>query len=484
MSASRVIIGVHSSFWNNLESFAFHVPYFVGIVNLWRSPYLTVENHGGIFLILYFFCLMLIAVPLYVCEAFIGLHTNRGRLGAWTLMPLMRGVGWASLHLATFAMLSYLTIMAIGIIYLWHSFWNNLPWSQYDNDWNTASCTKLDQFGNSSTSAITGLNYTSDALSQTQFLNNYVWRIPNVESSFDGEFNWPMLYAFAAVFVLSMLNIKAAASKSEVCIVGACFLYILMVVLVVVGARLEGAAIGLRALFTFEWSLLMNPQTWGDAMSQALYSLGAGFLALTALGRNSRSGHNFCISAFSLALASVLTSLLMVVATYCVLGHLAYATGVAISDVVQPGPGLVFQLIPIIMDHMYVPQLWCVVFFLVLIIVAQDNVFCEFTGLMTVVGDARTIVDEAPCANRCCRVAIGLVFFILTIAPLSSVQAFYFFELIDSYRVIGFPLVFAGMLEVLAAGWFGQFHLKLHQTAGSRMASTIIYTVGNSLHQD
>nr|CAB3266311.1 sodium- and chloride-dependent GABA transporter 3-like [Phallusia mammillata] len=294
-----------------------------------------------------------------------------------------------------------------------------------------------------------------------------------------------MLYAFSAVFVVSMLNIKAAALKSKAWIVGACLPYILMVVLVVVGARLEGAADGIRALFTLDWTLLLDAQVWNDAMSQALYSLGCGFLALTALGRNRRfSGDNFCVSVFGLAFASFLSSLLMVVATYCVLGHLAYATGAAISDVVQPGPGLVFQLIPIIMDHMYVPQLWSFIFFLVVIVVAQDNVFCEFSGLMAVVGDALPTVDaEARCANWCYRVAIGIGFFILTFAPLFSVQAFYFFELIDSYRVIGFPLC---LLECWRCSLLVGLDNFIRNCTKPLVAvwPPQLSTVGNSLRQD
>ena len=44
----------------------------VGLGNIWRFPYLTGENGGGAFVVIYIGCALLIAVPILIAEIIIG----------------------------------------------------------------------------------------------------------------------------------------------------------------------------------------------------------------------------------------------------------------------------------------------------------------------------------------------------------------------------------------------------------------------------
>ena len=44
----------------------------VGLGNIWKFPYITGENGGGAFVIVYLLCVVLIGVPLMMAETMLG----------------------------------------------------------------------------------------------------------------------------------------------------------------------------------------------------------------------------------------------------------------------------------------------------------------------------------------------------------------------------------------------------------------------------
>ena len=50
----------------------------VGLANLWQFPYLAGQHGGGLFILLYVACLLLVTLPLMVTEAAIGRHSRHG----------------------------------------------------------------------------------------------------------------------------------------------------------------------------------------------------------------------------------------------------------------------------------------------------------------------------------------------------------------------------------------------------------------------
>ncbi|HKK23116.1 MAG TPA: sodium-dependent transporter [Pseudohaliea sp.] len=90
----------------------------VGLGNIWKFPYITGENGGGAFVIVYLACIALIGLPILMAEVLIGrrgghsparsmalLARGEGRSGAWVL------VGWSGM-IASFVILSFYSIIA------------------------------------------------------------------------------------------------------------------------------------------------------------------------------------------------------------------------------------------------------------------------------------------------------------------------------------------------------------------------------------
>ena len=54
----------------------------VGLGNIWRFPYLTGENGGAAFVLVYIFCVVLVAVPMLINEIALGRLTAKNPVGA------------------------------------------------------------------------------------------------------------------------------------------------------------------------------------------------------------------------------------------------------------------------------------------------------------------------------------------------------------------------------------------------------------------
>lgn len=87
----------------------------VGLGNIWKFPYITGENGGGLFVIIYLVCIALVGIPIMMAEIMIGRAAQaqpvvaferlQGRRTAWA------GVGWLGV-LAGFVILSYYVVVA------------------------------------------------------------------------------------------------------------------------------------------------------------------------------------------------------------------------------------------------------------------------------------------------------------------------------------------------------------------------------------
>ena len=96
----------------------------VGLGNIWRFPYMTGQNGGAVFIIIYVFCVLLLGIPCMVSEFIIGRHgqSNTARAfskisggSAWTLIGYM-GV------LTGFLISSYYAVVSGWCLeYLWAS---------------------------------------------------------------------------------------------------------------------------------------------------------------------------------------------------------------------------------------------------------------------------------------------------------------------------------------------------------------------------
>ena len=58
----------------------------VGLGNVWRFPFMTGQNGGAAFIILYFGCILLLGVPGMISEFIIGRYAQKNAYSAYSKM--------------------------------------------------------------------------------------------------------------------------------------------------------------------------------------------------------------------------------------------------------------------------------------------------------------------------------------------------------------------------------------------------------------
>lgn len=90
----------------------------IGLGNLWRFPYITWENNGGAFVLVYLVCVAAVGMPIMMAEFLIGRRTQKSTVGALRECagPLWGIFGvWGVL--CAFLLLSYYTVIAGWSLY-------------------------------------------------------------------------------------------------------------------------------------------------------------------------------------------------------------------------------------------------------------------------------------------------------------------------------------------------------------------------------
>jgi Sodium:neurotransmitter symporter family len=63
----------------------------VGLGNVWRFPFVALENGGGAFVLPYIVVLLVVGKPIYFMEMVIGQFSSRGSVKVYDFAPVMRG---------------------------------------------------------------------------------------------------------------------------------------------------------------------------------------------------------------------------------------------------------------------------------------------------------------------------------------------------------------------------------------------------------
>lgn len=99
----------------------------IGLGNLWKFPFITWENEGGAFVLVYLICIAAVGLPIMMAELLIGRRSQKSAVGALkeAAGPLWGIVGgWGVL--AAFILLSYYTVIAGWSLYY---FAKTIGWS-------------------------------------------------------------------------------------------------------------------------------------------------------------------------------------------------------------------------------------------------------------------------------------------------------------------------------------------------------------------
>ncbi len=90
----------------------------VGLGNIWKFPYITGENGGGAFVMVYLLCVLLIGIPIMMAESMLGRRSRQSPINAMQTLAEEAGadtnwhyLGWLGVT-AGFIILSYYSVIA------------------------------------------------------------------------------------------------------------------------------------------------------------------------------------------------------------------------------------------------------------------------------------------------------------------------------------------------------------------------------------
>ncbi|POI32328.1 hypothetical protein CIB84_003919 [Bambusicola thoracicus] len=232
----------------------------------------------------------------------------------------------------------------------------------------------------------------------------------------------------------------------------ATFPYAMLVILLVRGVTLPGAAEGIVFYLKPDVSRLADPEVWMDAGTQILFSYAICQGCLTALGSYNKYTNNCYRDCIMLCFLNSATSFVAGFAIFSVLGFMAREQGVPIAEVAESGPGLAFIAYPTAVTMMPVSQLWSCLFFLMLIFLGLDSQFVCVESMVTALTDMFPGVFRKRGHRELLILAIAVICYLLGLLLVTE-GGMYIFQLFDYYAASGTCLLFLAIFEVICVGW-------------------------------
>ncbi len=268
----------------------------VGLGNVWRFPFMTGQNGGAVFIILYFGCILLLGIPGMVSEFVIGRHAQANAYRAYGKMggKAWRFVGILGILTSTIILGFYAVVAGWCLQYLFASFAGHL---------------------------------SGDAA----YVRNYF-------QTFSSDPVKPCLWGVAFVLLTHLVIVRGVqrgierASKILMPL-----LLILLVVIVVASCLLPGAGKGIEFLFKPDFSKVTHSVLL-EALGQAFFSLSLGTACLCTYASYFSRQTNLLRSATQIALLDTAIAILA--------GLMIFPAAFSVGIQPDSGPSLIFITLP------------------------------------------------------------------------------------------------------------------------------------------
>jgi len=403
----------------------------VGLGNIWKFPYITGENGGGAFVLVYLACICLIGIPVMIAEVTLGrlgrqspINTMHSLVKDQGVPKFWGGIGWMG-AVAGFLILSFYSVVA---------------------GWSLAYVFRMagGAFDGATGESVGGI--FSDLLSNPEAL-----------------LGWHTIFMVLTIGIVARGVNKGLEKAISVLMP---LLFLILLLLLGYSLSTEGFGAGFEFLFSFDFSKI-NRESIIVALGHAFFTLSLGMGAIMAYG------------AYMPQKASVGKTVLMVAGLDTLIALIA---GLVIFPIVfsngleaGAGPGLLFQTLPLAFSQMPAGTLFGTLFFLLV----------AFAALSSAISLAEPVVAWAVESKGMSRASaaswIGIVIWALGIGSLLSFNLWSdytlfgktFFDSLD-FLTANILLPLGGLLIAIFVGWM--MHQKdVEQEV--RMESPVMYNV-------
>ncbi|MBN2079503.1 MAG: sodium-dependent transporter [Spirochaetes bacterium] len=379
----------------------------LGLGNIWKFPYLAGANGGAAFVLVYLACILILGLPIMIAELVIGRHTGKNPVGAFRSIGggKWTGVGYMGVLTGFLIMTFYSVVGGWTLGYMVKSVTGAI-----------ASITDIQSSGKLFTS------FSSNA-----------WE----------GIAYQVLFMAATMFVVIRGISKGIERYTKVLMP---LLFVILVILIVRGLTLPGAGEGLQFYLNPDFSKI-TPKVVIEALGQCFFSLSLGMGAMITYGSYLTKNEK------------ILTSTLQIVGLDTLAAFLA---GLAIFPAVfafgmtpELGPGLTFNILPVVFSRMAYGSFFAFLFFTLLFIAALSSAI----SLVEVVVAYGT--DERGWSRKKAVLIFGTTICVLGIpAALSfglmgDIKIFFglnYFDFMDRLTSV-YMLPIGGLLIAICLGW-------------------------------
>ncbi len=339
----------------------------IGLGNVWRFPFITGENGGGAFVLIYLLCIALVGLPVMLAELAIGRASQGDPIKAFQHFAIRSprlpkvacgfGLGLAA-ALASSHNYGMSVLLVILSILIYHYGWSTVGFS----------CTLVAGLILSYYAIIGGWIFL---YAWKSFAHELVFASPEEAGSYLGSVssNGWLSSGLTLAFMLASAGICWFGVKKGIETVSKIMmplLFVLVVVLVIRSVTLPGASRGVEFFLKPDFSKI-NGSSVLDALGHAFYSLSLGMAILITYGSYLSKKRNILKSSLWIVFFDTLIAMLAGLAIFPAL----FAQGGNPGQ----GPALVFNTLPITFESIPggLGWLWNGLFFLLLAIAALTS---------------------------------------------------------------------------------------------------------------
>ncbi len=383
----------------------------IGLGNIWRFPYITGENGGGAFVLVYLACVCLIGVPLMMAEFFIG------RRGASSPSDSFRNLAEEANKPRHWQVVGTLGVIVSFLILTFYS---------VIGGWTLAYLVKSVSTGFSGLSGMEGQNQFAE------FMHSPLQLI-----------FWHSVFMLITVAVV-VRGVSRGVERLARYLMPSMFLILLL--LFAYATVTPEFRRGVSFMFNLDFARL----TTGSvvvALGHAFFSLGLAQSVMVAYG--SHLPRDIALTPAALIVSILDTSVALVVGV--IIFSIVFSNGLEVSS----GPGLVFQSLPVAFGQMPFGNIIGIAFFIMLVLAAWSS----SVGLVVPPADhlqVRYRLSRARSTYIVCLTAwlIGIfcALSFSTLADFKPLAGKTIYEVLD-YVTSAVLMPVTGLLVAVFAGW-------------------------------
>ncbi|MBL1142723.1 MAG: sodium-dependent transporter [Proteobacteria bacterium] len=392
----------------------------VGLGNIWRFPYLTGENGGGAFVLVYLVCVVMVGIPIMMAEILLGrrgrqspIHTMETLAAEEGLSPHWKLLGWMGV-VAGFIILSYYSVIA---------------------GWTLAYIFRIGA----------GVFVDADAGLSKKIFTDLI-------SDPEKLLAWHTTFLIMSVIVVSR-GVKNGLEQAVKFLMPT--LFILLLIMVGYAMSTDKFVEGMSYLFVPNFELLAEKNFFSDiflpALGQAFFSLSIGMGAIMIYGSYLSQKSSITFNCFTIAIADTSVAILAGIAIF----PIVFTYGLEPAG----GPGLIFITLPIAFGQMPFGTFFGCLFFILLL-------FAAWTSAISLLEPAVTWLVENRNMTRVKAAALaGAIAWLLGLVTVLSFNHWAFsFNFAGSVKENGFFDIFdiltsnimlpiGGLLVAIFAAW-------------------------------